>query len=483
MNNVKAAVYSGTRNIYDAMLPAVKSLLMHSDVDKVYLLIEDDKFPVKLPKEVECINVSSQTYFPPNGPNSSKNYFTYMAYMRGALAKVFPDMDTILALDVDTIVVQDISDIWDIDISDAYFSACREPVKSKRGPAYYNTGVTLYNLKKIREDGIDDKVIEMVNTKELVCPEQDAFSELCQGHVIEMDPSYNCTIYTVRTDDVKVVHYAGIKKWFNQPEMREYAKYSFDEVMKMRNSKKSEKTKKPVAAATYMIHACNERMWYVNEYLVPSMTAQGIGKDNIIVWQDRDRKGNLESFISSMRWIAENKCYLDGVWHLQDDVVISSRFKEITEKEHDGIVNGFCNEKFDDNHIHIVGMTPMALGWFSFQCIRIPNFYAQKFVEWYDNEVIPKNLYAELREEGKNDDAIWRRFMLDNYAKELCYNYNPNLVDHIDYLLGGSIINTEREGSRRAYRFMEPGIVENLEKELSRRKKHDNRSAKQVTAD
>ena len=34
---------------------------------------------------------------------------------------------------------------------------------------------------------------------------------------------------------------------------------------------------------TIMIHACNERMWYVNEYLVPSMTAQGIGKDNIIV--------------------------------------------------------------------------------------------------------------------------------------------------------------------------------------------------------
>jgi len=39
---VRAAVYSGTRNIYDRMLIAAKSLLMHSNVEKIYFLIEDD---------------------------------------------------------------------------------------------------------------------------------------------------------------------------------------------------------------------------------------------------------------------------------------------------------------------------------------------------------------------------------------------------------------------------------------------------------
>lgn len=39
---MRAAAYSGTRNIYDKMLTAAKSLLMHSNVEKIYFLIEDD---------------------------------------------------------------------------------------------------------------------------------------------------------------------------------------------------------------------------------------------------------------------------------------------------------------------------------------------------------------------------------------------------------------------------------------------------------
>jgi len=38
----------------------MKSLLIHSNVDKIYFLIEDDEFPYELPPEVECINVSGQ---------------------------------------------------------------------------------------------------------------------------------------------------------------------------------------------------------------------------------------------------------------------------------------------------------------------------------------------------------------------------------------------------------------------------------------
>jgi len=38
----------------------MKSLLIHSNVEKIYFLIEDDEFPYKLPPEVECINVSKQ---------------------------------------------------------------------------------------------------------------------------------------------------------------------------------------------------------------------------------------------------------------------------------------------------------------------------------------------------------------------------------------------------------------------------------------
>lgn len=46
---MKAAVYTGTKNLYREMVTASKSLLINSDVDKIYLLVEDDEFPLEIP--------------------------------------------------------------------------------------------------------------------------------------------------------------------------------------------------------------------------------------------------------------------------------------------------------------------------------------------------------------------------------------------------------------------------------------------------
>ena len=44
-----------------------------------------------------------------------------------------------------------------------------------------------------------------------------------------------------------------------------------------------------------MIHCCPKRIWYVEEYLIPSMLRQGIDRENIIVW-----KNNKNGFFRSM---------------------------------------------------------------------------------------------------------------------------------------------------------------------------------------
>ena len=49
---MRAAVYSGTRNVYQDMLTSAKSLLIYSNVDKIYFLIEDDQ----LEKYIQYIN-------------------------------------------------------------------------------------------------------------------------------------------------------------------------------------------------------------------------------------------------------------------------------------------------------------------------------------------------------------------------------------------------------------------------------------------
>ena len=100
---MKAAVYAGTRNVYEDMIPSMKSLLIHSDVDKIYFLIEDDEFPYELPSEVECINLNNQKWFLQDGPNMNARC-SYMVLLRAAFTKLFPNLDKILIIDNDIII-------------------------------------------------------------------------------------------------------------------------------------------------------------------------------------------------------------------------------------------------------------------------------------------------------------------------------------------------------------------------------------------
>ena len=233
----KVAVYTGTKNLYRMMVPAVKSLLTNSDVDDIYLYIEDDVFPKEygMPEEiVHVVNCKDQKYFKPDGPNM-KSKFTYMALMRAAMAKEFENLDRILALDVDTIVVDDISKLWDLPLGDKYYlAASEEPGATEiKDIPYYNIGVCLYNLEKLR-DGKCDEVIEALNTKEYKYMEQDAFSELCQGAIYDMPSMYNSCDFTKPCSKPKIAHFAGYKKWDGRTIVEQYMKSPWKEVMKYR---------------------------------------------------------------------------------------------------------------------------------------------------------------------------------------------------------------------------------------------------------
>ncbi len=230
----RVAVYTGTRNLYKWMVAAVKSMLMHTDVDKIYLFIEDDEFPYELPSQVITRNVSNQKYFPADGPNM-RSRFTYMALIRAALCKEFPELDRILSLDVDTIVVEDIGDIWDLELGDEYyFSAVPEPHRVKQeGYLYTNVGVTLFNLKKLR-DGKADEVINAINTVERLYVDQDILNELCHDNILPMPAEYNGSNFTYFGSKPKIVHYAAMRYWGDVELVQKYLNTPWNDIEKYR---------------------------------------------------------------------------------------------------------------------------------------------------------------------------------------------------------------------------------------------------------
>ena len=215
MIDLREVVYAGSRNLYEHMVPAVKSLLAHTAVDRVWLLIEDDEFPYSMPGCVQTVNVGHQTIFRGNSPNI-RTWFTYVCLLRAAYSKVLPEsVETVLQLDIDTVVNDDLSPLWAIDLSDSYFAAVPEHLGGHRpyGPKYYNAGVMLINLHKVREDGVEDVMIDLLNREKLPYIDQDAWNKVGAATAIDLPVRYNECFVTGYTDHPAIVHYAGVKDW------------------------------------------------------------------------------------------------------------------------------------------------------------------------------------------------------------------------------------------------------------------------------
>ena len=218
---MKAVVYAGTKNLYPHMVVAAKSVIANSSVDKIYFLIEDDKFPEELPPLIETINVSGQTWFPPDGPNM-RSQFTYMAMIRCCYCKILPkDLDKVLQLDVDTVVVDNIDELWDMDMQHKWIIAADEPNNNYWKPyglQYYNVGVAMFNLAEIRKANGEDDVIRLLNTERLPFVEQDGWNKLyAPRKFMELPTRFNESTPVGFTDRPAIIHWAGYKEWANNP--------------------------------------------------------------------------------------------------------------------------------------------------------------------------------------------------------------------------------------------------------------------------
>ena len=216
-----------------------------------------------------------------------------------------------------------------------------------------------------------------------------------------------------------------------------------------------------------MIHACPERMWYVKDYLVPSLKTQGIKQVNITVWNDTAGDGCLVSCLKSFA-----SCDSDGAtWHLQDDVLIAHDFAERAEeldKSGYNVVHGFCHTLFEPFNRPMLWDVPAIFAFNSFPCIRIPNSMAREFVRWVYDDASKRPEYKNWIRSGKHDDSLWHDFFVERYPHERCWNEAPALVEHVDWLIGGSTVNAWRGYICRASYWEDEYLIEDLKRKLAR---------------
>ena len=91
--------------------------------------------------------------------------------------------------------------------------------------------------------------------------------------------------------------------------------------------------------------------------------------------------------------------------------------------------------------------------------------WARWCAEWVLKYIIGNPVYRQYWEKGVNDDWAFRQY-LKEFQRDCCaLNIMPNLVDHVDYLLGGGSGGMRKDLCRSQY-WEDDDLVEELENAL-----------------
>lgn len=220
-------VYALTRNVYEWVVPSIKSLAEHNPKARVFMLAEDDEFPYELPIDVEMVNVSEQTYFPDIATHRKDDFGGYINHLKIWYSKFLP-VNKVIHLDIDTIICDKLDGLWKTDVSGKWFAAVPESQKwyNPFGDKYYNTGVVLFNLAQLRKDKLQQEMTDYLLNTDQPYADQNAWNKFGyeQDKIAELDLRYNESRVTGMTDNPAIVHYCSIPDWWKNKKMerREY---------------------------------------------------------------------------------------------------------------------------------------------------------------------------------------------------------------------------------------------------------------------
>lgn len=168
------------------------------------------------------------------------------SYYRLVLPSLFPNLDKMLYLDVDTIVLNNLDVLYNTDITDYYAAMALDAERKDNAPRlhtdkYFNAGILLLNLKKLREDNIEQKFFDYIdnNRESIVYHDQDVLNSVLRRKIKIVNGMYNVQInkFDVVIQEkfleilpyINIIHYAGrIRPWdkgFVFPCFFEFFKY------------------------------------------------------------------------------------------------------------------------------------------------------------------------------------------------------------------------------------------------------------------
>lgn len=150
-----------------------------------------------------------------------KHHFTIETYIRLIIHKHL-DVERILYLDVDTLIIGNLNSFYNENFKNYLFCAVenkgitndkKNQLGMSKDMSYFNGGVMLLNLKRIKEVDFFEKVVDFIlNNAEIIdFADQDGMNAIIKGKYKNVSHIYNQLTYQKYERKPKIIHYAGGK--------------------------------------------------------------------------------------------------------------------------------------------------------------------------------------------------------------------------------------------------------------------------------
>ena len=242
---------------------------------------EENKQKIITDYHKDCFNIEFVDISPYienfNEKLHTRDYYSKSTYYRLFIPNIYKEYDKALYLDADITICGDVSELYFNDLQDNYVGAITDQavmcvpqfieyvnkkIKIKDAKNYFNAGILLMNLKKLREINFENIFIEVLqNVKFQVAQDQDYLNYICKGHVKYLHAGWNkmpCCQNDMAKDEIKLVHYnLSYKPWQLDNIMHEelFWKYAqmtrYYEKIKQIKANHSEEDKKRTETVTF----------------------------------------------------------------------------------------------------------------------------------------------------------------------------------------------------------------------------------------
>lgn len=154
---------------------------------------------------------------------TTHSYISLATYYRLKLSELLPDVNKVIYLDCDMVVNCSLSELFNTDLENNYMAGVidiRTKYKPKwKNKIYYNAGMLLMDLEKIRQDGIEKNFLNYTKEhfKEIKAGDQDIINFTLNGKIKTVDNLWNVQVSSFLsrsnfTKTPKIIHYVAKKK-------------------------------------------------------------------------------------------------------------------------------------------------------------------------------------------------------------------------------------------------------------------------------